>query len=252
MSWNSLDRARRLWAALARVPVTFPGPGDVAVVVSPESWMCPPGWTGVVTLDGAALVTVPGTDLAEPLRDALLAGRMDLSLLPARLSALLSVHDVLGPATLAYLDTGDFAPAHTGTRAERLPAGHPDVGGLVAAVGGRDAEESGVEEITSAVWVLRDGPDVVAAAGYRPWLDTAAQMSVLTAARCRGRGLARVVASAAVADALADGLLPQWRARPEPSRRVARALGFRETGAQISLLVRRRPLIGSDPEFADS
>ncbi len=113
MSRNSLDRARRLWAALARVPVTFPGPGDVAVVVSPESWMCPPGWAGVVTLDGAALVTVPDTDLAEPLRDALLAGRMDLS------------------------------------------------------------------------------------------------------------------------------LLPQWRARPEPSRRVARALGFRETGAQISLLVRR-------------
>ncbi|WP_220505371.1 hypothetical protein [Microbispora sp. H10830] len=48
-----------------------------------------------------------------------------------------------------------------------------------------------------------------------------------------------MVASAAAADALADGLLPQWRARPEPSRRVARALGFRDTGAQISLLVRR-------------
>ncbi|GIH46801.1 GNAT family N-acetyltransferase [Microbispora rosea] len=235
MSRNSLDRARRMWAALARVPVTFPGPGNVAVVVSPESWLCPPGWTGVVTLDGAALVTVPDADLAEPLRDALLAGRMDPSPLPARLA----VRDVLGPATLAYLDAGDFAPAHTGTRVERLPAGHPDIGALAAAAGERDAGESAVEEISSAVWVLRDGRDVVAAAGYRPWLDTAAHMSVLTAARCRGRGLARVVASAAVADALAGGLLPQWRARPEPSRRVARALGFREAGAQISLLVRR-------------
>ncbi|MEV5738720.1 GNAT family N-acetyltransferase [Microbispora rosea] len=235
MSRNSLDRARRMWAALARVPVTFPGPGNVAVVVSPESWLCPPGWTGVVTLDGAALVTVPDADLAEPLRDALLAGHMDPSPLPARLA----VRDVLGPATLAYLDAGDFAPAHTGTRVERLPAGHPDIGALAAAAGERDAGESAVEEISSAVWVLRDGRDVVAAAGYRPWLDTAAHMSVLTAARCRGRGLARVVASAAVADALAGGLLPQWRARPEPSRRVARALGFREAGAQISLLVRR-------------
>ena len=239
MSRNSLDRARLLWAALARVPVTFPGPGDVAVVVSPESWLCPPGWTGVVTLDGAALVTVPDADLAEPLRGALLAGRMDPALLPSLLPARLAVRDVLGPATLAYLDAGDFAPAHTGTRVERLPAGHPDVGALAAAAGEQDAGESGVEEISSAVWVLRDGRDVVAAAGYRPWLDTTAHVSVLTAARYRRRGLARVVASAAVADALARGLLPQWRARPEPSRRVARALGFREAGAQISLLVRR-------------
>ncbi|MEN3538213.1 GNAT family N-acetyltransferase [Microbispora sp. ZYX-F-249] len=235
MSWNSLERARRLWAELARVPVVFPGPGGVAVVVSPDSMLCPPGWTGVVTLDGAALVTVPDAALAEPSRAALLAGRMDLSLLPA----LLPVGGVLGPATLAYLDSADFTPARAGIRAERLPPGHPDVGGLVASAGGQDAEESGVEEITSAIWVVRDGRDVVAAAGYRPWLDTAAQLSVLTAARCRGRGLARVVASAAVAGALADGLLPQWRARTEPSRRVAGALGFRESGAQISLLVER-------------
>jgi hypothetical protein len=34
---------------------------------------------------------------------------------------------------------------------------------------------------------------------------------------------------------MTDGLLPQWRARPEPSRRVARALGFRELGAQLSI-----------------
>ncbi|MEV7804091.1 hypothetical protein AB0O28_14175 [Microbispora sp. NPDC088329] len=42
-----------------------------------------------------------------------------------------------------------------------------------------------------------------------------------------------------MADALADGLLPQWRARQEPSRRVAQVLGFREAGAQVSLFVRR-------------
>ncbi|OPG03362.1 hypothetical protein B1L11_40455 [Microbispora sp. GKU 823] len=37
----------------------------------------------------------------------------------------------------------------------------------------------------------------------------------------------------------AGGLLPQWRARAEPSRRVAGALGFREADAQVSILVRR-------------
>jgi RimJ/RimL family protein N-acetyltransferase len=57
---------------------------------------------------------------------------------------------------------------------------------------------------------------------------------VLTAPAYRGRGLARIAASAAVADAFAAGLLPQWRARPAESRRVALALGFTELGAQLS------------------
>ena len=47
------------------------------------------------------------------------------------------------------------------------------------------------------------------------------------------RDLARAVAGHAVADALHEGLVPQWRARPVESRRVARALGFRELGAQL-------------------
>ncbi|MCC5575676.1 GNAT family N-acetyltransferase [Microtetraspora sp. AC03309] len=68
--------------------------------------------------------------------------------------------------------------------------------------------------------------------------DTAAQLSVLTAATYRGHGRARLVASVAVADALVNGLPPQWRARPESSRRVARALGFREFGSQTSLLMK--------------
>ncbi|WP_437441411.1 GNAT family N-acetyltransferase [Streptomyces aureus] len=51
----------------------------------------------------------------------------------------------------------------------------------------------------------------------------------------RGRRLARHAGSAAVAHALAAGLLPQWRARPPASRRVARSLGFRELGSQLSV-----------------
>lgn len=41
--------------------------------------------------------------------------------------------------------------------------------------------------------------------------------------------------SAAVAHALTAGLLPQWRARAQASRRVARALGLRELGSQLSV-----------------
>lgn len=74
----------------------------------------------------------------------------------------------------------------------------------------------------------------MAAAGYRAWPSDTAHLSVLTAPAERGRGLARAVATA-VAAALQADLLPQWRSRPEASRRVARALGFRELGAQLSI-----------------
>lgn len=75
---------------------------------------------------------------------------------------------------------------------------------------------------------------VIAAAGWCRWPTGVAHLSVLTVPDQRGRGVARAVAGAAVADALAAGLLPQWRARPLASRRVALALGFRELGSQLS------------------
>ncbi|MFF5207304.1 GNAT family N-acetyltransferase [Streptosporangium sp. NPDC000396] len=207
----------------------------MSVALSPESWLCPPGWAGIVTLDGAILATVPGPELIEPLQEALAGQVGEAGIDLAQFPATLPVLSVLGPATLAYLDDGDFAAAHTDAQVERLPAGHHDVRALLASVEEQDAEESGLEEIASMAFVIRKGQDVIAAAGYRPWLDIAAHLSVLTVAEHRGRGMARAVASAAVADALANRLVPQWRARPEPSRRVARALGFRELGSQISL-----------------
>jgi hypothetical protein len=43
--------------------------------------------------------------------------------------------------------------------------------------------------------------------------------------------------AAAVAEALAEGLLPQWRARLAASKAVASSLGFIDLGAQVSLRV---------------
>ncbi|MEV0002914.1 GNAT family N-acetyltransferase [Micromonospora sp. NPDC050980] len=97
------------------------------------------------------------------------------------------------------------------------------------------SDECGLADITSRAFVVRRGNDVLAAAGYRHWPGHVAHLGVLTRPDRRGRELARAVSSAAVADALAHDLLPQWRARPGPSRRVARALGFRQLGTQLSL-----------------
>ncbi|MEV0379960.1 GNAT family N-acetyltransferase [Nonomuraea sp. NPDC050643] len=226
MSSNALDRAREMWAVLTRVPAVFPERGGVSVVVAPESRLCPPGWAGVVVLDGGALASVPSSDLAEPLRDRLNGQSRLADLGPA-------ASEVLGPASLAYLDADDFTQA--GAEAERLPAGHADVRALLAAVPEAEAEECGLADATSTVFVSRVGREVVAASAYSVVVGTGAHISVLTATAHRGRGLARKVASAAVRDALGRGLLPQWRARPEASKRVARALGFREYGEQISL-----------------
>ncbi|WP_035845023.1 GNAT family N-acetyltransferase [Kitasatospora azatica] len=225
-----LTRAQRLWAGLAKVPSDYPAENPT-VLVSPDSGLCPPGWVGVVLLGGAALVTAPTEPVAERLRQA--AGRLTPQALadPQALGAVLRPTEVLGPATLAYLAPEEFGPAHE-HRAEELAPDHPALCALRDRATPAEADETDLADLTFAV--LDDGR-ALAAAGYHRWPGGAAQLNVFTDPDHRSRGLARSAASAAVAHALAAGLLPQWRARPPASRRVAAALGFRELGAQLSL-----------------
>ncbi|WP_406634314.1 GNAT family N-acetyltransferase [Amycolatopsis sp. WGS_07] len=222
-----LDRVRQLWLALAGVDGPFPGAGQARVLVSPGSKLGPPGWVGVVALGEAVVVTVPSKRW-----QALGAGRISAAEWtdPDRLRQVMPIVEVLGPATLAYFD-GDPAGLDS---TETVSPGHPDLEALLTSVPAEEADESGIAEITSPAAVLRRGRQVIAAAGYRRWPGEIAQLSVLTAPEQRGRGLARAVAGAAVAHAVANRLLPQWRARHDASRRVARALGFRELGVQVS------------------
>ena len=91
---------------------------------------------------------------------------------------------------------------------------------------------------TSAVLRLRASAAdarIVAAAGYRVWLDDVAHISVLVAPGHRGAGLATTVGRAATKHAFAHGFVAQWRARPAASQAVARKLGYVEIGQQIVL-----------------
>jgi hypothetical protein len=249
-----VGRARRVWTELAGVPVTFPAAG-IAVVTSEKSLLCPPGWAGIVVLGAAGIATIPGDGLGpadgpgpgdglgpgddlgpeDGLGPALAELSIEAAVDPGTVRARLAPADILGPATLAYLDRRDFTPEGLPAAVEELPAGHADVVALVESVSAEDAGECGLDEVTSAVFVVREGSEVVAAAGYQHWPGSVAHLGVLTGDRYRGRGLAGLVASAAVADALDRGMLPQWRARPAASRRVAERLGFRELGTQLSL-----------------
>jgi hypothetical protein len=231
-----LNRVQDLWVNLAGVPTSFPGDG-VRVVVTGESRLCPPAWAGIVVLAKSGIATAPDEATARFLRESL-TGRPLRSIVEAeRWSGEYAVLDVLGPASLAYLDEQEFRPATRIADIAQVPPGHPDLCGLVADVSEDDVAESGIDEITSPVFVVRDGARVVAAAGYRHWPRSVAHLCVLTGTQFRGRGLAGAVASAAVAEALQNHLLPQWRARPEASRRLARRLGFRELGDQVSIRV---------------
>jgi len=228
-----LQRAQRLWAGLARTAVVFRD-SAIEVAVSPQSLLCPPGWVGIIALGNALIATAPDHEVAETVQRALndlpTAAMTD----PATMRDTLPVDATLGPATLAYCDTASSRPADS-TTVQTMPAGHADLETLLARVPPDDADESGLAEITSPTFVVRTATEVVAAAGYRTWPGDTAHIGVLTAPAERGRGLARVVATAAITNALQSDLLPQWRARPEASRRVARALGFQELGSQLSI-----------------
>ncbi|MCM9077216.1 GNAT family N-acetyltransferase [Streptomyces spororaveus] len=230
-----LVRARELWVELADTPVEFCPSGGAMVVVAPRSRLSPPSWTGIVRIGDAAIVTAPSVWSAGMVVDAARKLTHEELVDVARLRAVLPVLDALGPASLFYLGRDGFLPAHEGTGVEELPIGDGGVAALLALAREEEVGESGLEDISSPAFCLRRGDEVVAAAGYRSWPRSVAHLSVLVAPHCRGRRLARAVASAAVAHALDARLLPQWRARLHPSRRVAVALGFRELGAQLSI-----------------
>ncbi|SED80084.1 Protein N-acetyltransferase, RimJ/RimL family [Streptomyces sp. 2224.1] len=235
MTDGLLARARSLWEQVAEAPVPFPCSGGVVIAVSAASGLCPPAWAGIVRLGDAALITVPDETEALLCRRALVDTPVESLMRPSTLRALLPVVDVLGPAALAYLSKDDFRAQFGGAEVGCLPPGHEGLRALAELVGPEDAAESGIDEADSPVFVVRNAPEVVAAAGYRRWPASTAHLCVLTAPQRRGHGLARQVASGAVAHALDAGLLPQWRARPAASRRVAAALGFREIGGQLSV-----------------
>jgi hypothetical protein len=224
-----------LWASLAGAPASF-GP-ILNVAVSPDSRLCPPHWVGIVVLADAVIATAPTPAIAHTVQQAL--GTLPAASLtdPTVLGTRLQVLDMLGPACLAYLDPAEFRPHHGQVAVEQLLPHDDDLRQLVASCSTNDVEESGIAQITSPAFAIRERGAIISAAGYQDWPGQVAHLSVLTIATARGRGLARTVASAALTHAIADGDLPQWRARPQASRRVARALGFRELGSQVSIRV---------------
>ena len=226
---DTTERVSRAWAQLIGVSELQP----VQVVVSPDSALCPKGWIGVLGLAGSVTATVPRETLKAEVEGALSRLTAEQATSPqALLPFLPTTAEILGPASLFYPEV--FAPASTLIGVEEVTV--DELAPLLHDTTGEDLEESGIAEISGTAFVVRavDGTPL-AACGYRLWPNGMAHLSVLTSHQHRKEGLGQRVATAAILRALANGLLPQWRARPIESQVLAVKLGLVRFGTQLSL-----------------
>ena len=223
---ESLDCVRVLWAILAGAD-SFPEAG-ARVVTNEGSRICPRGWSGVVAIGDGVLATVP-----DEAQRRVLASRLD-GLEPAGdwSAAFADARERRGPARIAYADQITGLADPTVVYAD---ANSDAIAAFLALIPEDDRDEAGIGECTSPLACIRVDGRIVAAAGYRVWLDDVAHLSVLVAPDHRSVGLATTVARAATEHAFGCGLVAQWRARPAASQAVARKLGYVELGQQISI-----------------
>jgi GNAT superfamily N-acetyltransferase len=223
-----VDGAWGAWSRLAGLSMM----DGLQVVVDPECPLGPRGWIAILAVGSNIAASVPWTDLKDPVTAALTGLTADEATTPDVVAPRLPpARSTLGPAALFYPPPG-FTPA----RGDIDEASRQEVAGLCAAVDPSDLDESGLAHVESPAFVSRASDGAVAAAcGYRAWPNGVAHLSALTHPDHRREGHGRRAANAAVRHAIEHDLLPQWRARPISSQRLALGLGLVRTGAQLSL-----------------
>jgi GNAT superfamily N-acetyltransferase len=221
---------RGAWALLAGLDQLR----DLQVVVDAGSALCPRGWVGLLSLDGTVTAVVPGAPHV-PLARAALAGLSpdEVTNPEVVVPRFGGVAEILGPAALFYPTAAlpALARQHHGVETAELN----ELGELLDDTGTADANESGLANISSPAFVIRDDAAIVAACGWQVWPGRIAHLCALTRPAYRRQGRAQAVAARAIDEAAAEGLLPQWRARPVASQQLAGSLGLVQLGAQLSL-----------------
>lgn len=146
--------------------------------------------------------------------------------------------EVRGPAYLAYWPPS--SPRST-PRGRTEPLGCHVLGSFVSPrdIAPTEWDEAGIGP-NSRVFGLRFEKHIVAVAGYERWSGQIAQLHVFCHPGYRRRGLAAELLNAAISEALADHLLPQYRARDGNAASVALAkrVGFLEYGWMATVRVR--------------
>jgi hypothetical protein len=102
-----------------------------------------------------------------------------------------------------------------------------------------DVNEVGLDRLDHRFTLIDDGAPVACGA-YAEVQGLLAQLGVLVAPESRRQGMGQLAAAIAAHEALASGLVLQWRAEVSntASNRLARSLGLDWAGTQTSVLLR--------------
>lgn len=105
-----------------------------------------------------------------------------------------------------------------------------------------DIAEVGLSALEHRTILVDDStapPTPFAGAGYDIWSGILAHLGVLAAPGHRGQGHATFITKVVIEDAMAAGLIPQWRARTDNTASIRTALksGFVACGSQTSVLL---------------
>ncbi|MBK7948882.1 MAG: GNAT family N-acetyltransferase [Deltaproteobacteria bacterium] len=187
---------------------------------------------GAVFLGGTLTVAVPQLEFVHQIEAALSAVSLVGPAATDVVAALGGV-EVLGPASLFYPPGPPTQlPAVKGV----FPVNGTELDQFRQTLSESDLDESGLRDVGDHAFAARGNDEqLIAVCGYKRWPARIAHLCIATASHYRQRGVGRHVAHAAIGDATNRGLLPQWRARPEASKALARSLGFEEWGFQLSI-----------------
>ena len=188
---------------------------------------------------GPAVLLYCPAELIERVRMAVAEADPDAVFRPAGLRRLAGLDDavVLGPSRHGFVDAAHFRPV-AGAAASRLAPDDPALGELRRACGEGDWAESGFAGVgDDPLYGVKEDRRLVVAGNMTPYRAKPADVGVLTHPDHRGRGLARLLASEMVAEALPVVGLVRYRAllANVASLSVAAGLGFVPRGENLAL-----------------
>ena len=229
-----LERVRRLWCELTTATDGFTD-RDLVVAETDHHRAAPEGWVAIVQLGQRVVMAGPAAQL----------DRIDVNTRQSQHTQLVDRAHIdehvrplhtLGPARLYYgTPTGPVPALST---VGPLALDNPSVQSVLADTTDDERTECGIEHTTSGVFAALAGDGTpMSVCAWTVWPHQIAQVSSLTAASHRGTGAGRAAAHRALTEAVAAGLLPQWRARAtnEGSIALAERLGLQHLGDQYSI-----------------
>jgi hypothetical protein len=227
LSYSGLLRVQRAWARQLAVPLE-------ALTIHGSHVFSRTDATAVTVVHLSGSWVVAGPTRAVALLERL--GPGSLGSLDSLTAALKPLHArPLGTASLSYRDAS-LDPVRS---LRTCPATPTMLEELRAALPLREWDECGLADMAHRWAALTPAGQVAAVAGYEKWGADIAHIGVSSTPGNRGRGYAAAAAQQAVAAALRDGLVAQWRCRTgnTPSERLAESLRFATLGSQNTMLL---------------